>query len=264
MSLTELYAQDLPSAFTTLGLFSMRTLVALALLPMFASRTVPASVRAAMALATVFPVAHAHLNQAPPVDFHSSALLAFVAKEGAIGALIGWGFAAFFAGLQTVGEIIDHQTGLTFTQNIDAIHGNNVSLTAQFLERVLFAALLLGGAMLAIIDTLYLSYQLWPLGQWSPHVERAMALQLVGNASQLFALALLLAGPILLLLFVVDVGMGLLNRAAPQLSIYNLTLSLKSLVGLGVLILALPMLTQRSLLALREVVGVLCRFLVQK
>jgi type III secretion protein T len=258
--IADLYAFDLSSFMVTLGLVSMRSLVAFALLPMFASRTVPTSVRGAIALAIVFPVACAQLGQAPPVDLYSSALLAFVAKEGAIGAIIGLGFGAFFAGLQIVGEIIDHQTGLTFTQNIDPIHGNNVSLTAQFLERILFAALLLGGAMLAIIDSLYLSYALWPLGQWSPDVERVMTLQLVGHAGKLFALALLLSGPVLLLLFVVDAGMGLLNRAAPQLSIYNITLSLKSLVGLGVLTLALPMLTQRSLLALREVAKTLGTF----
>jgi type III secretory pathway component EscT len=60
---------------------------------------------------------------------------------------------------------------------------------------------------------------------------------------------------------VVDTGMGLLNRAAPQLNVNNLTSSLKSVVSLGVLMLALPMITERVMAALHEVAGTLSSFL---
>ena len=259
--LTSLYAIDPAKLMAVLGLSSVRALIAIAMLPLFASRTVPTVVRGAIAIAVVFPVAWGRLNEPLPVELASWPLLAFLSKEAAIGLVIGLGFGAFFAGLQTAGEIIDHQTGLTFTQNIDAVHGNNVSLTSQFLERVLFASLMAAGVMLVIVDTLYLSYEVWPIGRWTPAFDRVMLFNLISQASKLFALSLLLAGPMLLVLFVVDAGMGLLNRAAPQLSIHNITLSLKSMVGLGVLALALPMITERVITAAREVAGSLTSFL---
>jgi type III secretion protein T len=263
IDLAKLYAIDPATLMAVLGVCSVRALVAFSLLPMFASRTVPTIARVAMAVAVVLPVAMGHLDAARPlpVDLNSLSMISFLGKEATVGFVIGLGFGAFSAGLQTAGEIIDHQTGLTFTQNIDPVHGNNVSLTALFLERVLFVSLMAAGAMLAIIDTLYLSYEVWPIGQWAPAFARITLLNLVSEASKLFALSLLLAGPVLLVLFAVDIGMGLLNRAAPQLSIFNITLSMKSMVGLAVLVLALPMMIERVIIGMHEVTIALHVFL---
>jgi flagellar biosynthesis protein FliR len=71
-------------------------------------------------------------------------------------------------------------------------------------------------------------------------------LQLFASSGRLFAFALLLASPVLFVLFVVEVGFGLLNRAAPQLNVFNITMSLKSVVGLAVLVLALPLIAERA------------------
>lgn len=241
----------------TLGVSSVRTLVAFGLMPIFSSNTVPAMARTGLAIAVSLPVTWLHLQRPLPLEMAAWPLIAFFAKEAALGVLVGLGFGIFLAGLLIVGEIIDHQTGLTFTQNIDPVHGNAVSLTSQFLERVLFAALMVAGLMHGVVDALYLSYELWPIDAALPSLERVMALGLVTQAGRLFALALLLSGPVVLVLFAVDAAMGLLNRSAPQLSIFHLTLSLKSMVAVGVLVLAFPMMLQRVVEALPEVGGTL-------
>jgi type III secretion protein T len=230
-----------------------RTLVAFAMLPIFTGGKVPASVRVGIAFAVVVPVVAARMDAALPINLEAWQILLWLFREGAIGVVIGLGFGALCAGLQTAGEIIDAQTGLTFTQNIDPTFGNNVSITSQFLERVLFAALMSAGLMLVIVDALYTSYELWPVGQALPSFERVVPLSLIGQSSKLFSLALLLAGPVLLVLFVVDLSFGMLNRAAPQLGVFNLGLSVKPIVGLAVLMFSLPMVIEHALLAMGEV-----------
>ncbi len=230
-----------------------RTLVAFAMLPIFTGGKVPAMVRAGIAFAVVVPVVAARMDAALPISLEAWQLLLWVLREGAIGVVIGLGFGALCAGLQTAGEIIDAQTGLTFTQNIDPTFGNNVSITSQFLERVLFAALMSAGLMLVIVDALSTSYELWPVGQALPSFERVVPLSLINQSSKLFSLALLLAGPVLLVLFVVDISFGMLNRAAPQLGVFNLGLSVKPIVGLAVLVFSLPMVIEHALLAMGEV-----------
>jgi type III secretion protein T len=257
-----LYAMDPAKLMALLAMCSTRTMVALSMLPLFSSRTVPVMIRSGLVIAVIFPVVFKHLDNTLPTELTALWFITFLGKEGGIGFMIGLGFGAFFAGLQTAGEIIDHQTGLTFTQNIDPMHGNNVSITAQFLDRILFAALMAAGAMLTILDTLYLSYEVWPVGEFTPALNRLTSLQLVGQASKLFALSLLLAGPVLLVLFVVDVSLGLLNRAAPQLHISNITMAIKATVGLAVLAMALPMITDRVIVALKEVAATLNQFLL--
>ena len=238
---------------TLLAFCSIRTAVAFAMLPMFAARMVPGIVRGALAVAVILPVAAANLDKPLPTDMTALSLGLLLLREAAVGLVIGLGFGAFCAGLQTVGELIDHQTGLTFTQNIDPVHGNSTSLTSHFLERVLFTVLMVSGILLLVIDTLYLSYELWPMGQPLPGFDLRVPFTLVAEGSRLFALALLLAGPVLLVLFIVDTSVGLLNRAAPQLGVFNIALSIKPLIGLGVLAAALPTIIQRVVLVMYEV-----------
>ena len=243
---------DIPQLFLTTVLYSLRTLVAFTMLPFFASTLVPGTVQVGIALAAIIPVVGAQLDMPPPVAMEAWPLMLLVVREGCIGLVIGLGFGAFCTGLQAAGEIIDHQTGLTFTQNIDPTFGNTVSITSHFLERVLFAALMASGIMLIIIDALYLSYELWPVARSLPSFERVVPMSLVEQSGRLFSFALLLAGPVLLVLFVIDVSLGMLNRAAPQLGVFNLALSVKPIIGLGVLMFALPMLIDHAMLALGE------------
>jgi type III secretory pathway component EscT len=83
-------------------------------------------------------------------------------------------------------------------------------------------------------------------------LQPQVVLEATTQASRLFALAILLAGPVVLVLFVIDVSLGLLNRAAPQLNVYQVTLTMKSMVGLGVLAAALPLVMERAVRSMFE------------
>jgi type III secretion protein T len=229
----------------TLGLTSLRTAVAFALLPPFAAAIMPGIIRMPLALAIAVPPAMMALQNLPHMPDSLPGLVLLLLREGAVGLLIGLGLGAFCTGLQAVGEIIDHQTGQTFTQNIDPVHGNNVSITALLLERVLFAVLMAAGFLLVLADVLYLSYRVLPVGGGWGGFQPLVVLEATTQASRLFALAILLAGPVVLVLFVVDISLGLLNRAAPQLNVYQVTLTLKSMLGLAVLAAALPLVIER-------------------
>jgi type III secretion protein T len=52
-------------------------------------------------------------------------------------------------------------------------------------------------------------------------------------------LATLLSAPILAVLFVIDLGLGLVNRFAQQLNVFQLSLSIKSFVATGMILLML-------------------------
>lgn len=245
---------DLGGLLAQTGLTSLRVFVAFSLLPLFVSRLVPGLARGCLVVAISVPPVLARLHAPPVLPDSALGLLLLVVREGAIGVLLGLGIGAFCAGLQAAGEVIDHQTGLTFTQNIDPMHGNSTSLSAHLLERVLFAALMASGLLLLVVDALYLSYQVWPVGQAPSGFAQQVPMGLVTQASRLFSWALLLAGPVVLVLFVVDTSLALLNRSAPNLHVSELSTSIKPLVGLGVLAAALPMILERTVLALFEAV----------
>ncbi|MCY7314639.1 MAG: flagellar biosynthetic protein FliR [Rubrivivax sp.] len=264
-----------PGDATTLLLWltgaSIRTLAAMIMLPVLSSALVTGPVRVALALAATVPVVAGQMAQLGldgqyqpawlPTDFSALPILMLFLREAAIGIVVGLGYGALCAGLLAVGEIIDHQTGLTFTQNIDAAHGNTISVTAKLIEHVLFAVLMQAGIVLLLVDTLYLSYEVWPMGQALPALQTQLPLVLIRESSRLFSLALLLAGPVVLVLFVVDAGAGMLNRAAPQFNVFMLSLSLKSIVGIAVLAAAMPMIIERSVIALLDLTATLRMFI---
>jgi type III secretion protein T len=148
----------------SVAVYGLRAMIALSLLPPFASRLVPGMARGALALALVLPVIWRQILEPAPLDVSALGLLLLALREAAIGLVIGLGFAAFCAGLQAAGEIIDHQTGLTFTQNIDPMNGNSTSISALFIQQILFPVLMVAGLVLMLADALYLSYQWWPVG----------------------------------------------------------------------------------------------------
>jgi type III secretion protein T len=245
-------ATDPAQLILLMAMCAIRPLAAVSLVPLFAAANMPAAARNAFVMAVIAPVAWMQAQMPPPTDLSALSLLALVVREGAIGVAIGLAFGAFFAGLKAVGEVIDHQTGLTFSQTVDPVNGNQISVTTMLLERVLFMALLAGGALLAIVETIYLSFELWPIGRPLPQFESVVPLHLIGSSGRLFAFALLLASPVLLVLLLVELGFGLLNRAAPQLNVFNITLSIKSAVGLAVLFLALPLIADRTVAGFAE------------
>lgn len=61
----------------------------------------------------------------------------------------------------------------------------------------------------------------------------------IGQWQMLFRLALAFAMPALLVMLLVDVALGLVNRSAPQLNVFFLSMPIKSLLGLLMLLLAL-------------------------
>jgi flagellar biosynthetic protein FliR len=66
----------------------------------------------------------------------------------------------------------------------------------------------------------------------------ALAAELPHAVTQLFVSALQIAGPLLVVLFIADIGLGVLNRIAPQLNAFSLSFPLKItltllLAGLG-------------------------------
>ena len=66
---------------------------------------------------------------------------------------------------------------------------------------------------------------------------------LTGGLSEMFLSALQIAGPLIAVLFIADIGLGLLNRVAPSLNAFSLGFPLKILLTLtlsGVAIVVLP------------------------
>ncbi|MFV0287256.1 MAG: flagellar biosynthetic protein FliR, partial [Demequina sp.] len=126
-------------------------------------------------------------------------------------------------------------------QAFDPVSGSQGSVFSKFYYMAALALLFASDAYQVVIGGVVRSFEVVPLG---------MGLDLDGLASLmtsgltgLMVSALQIAGPLLVVLFLADVGLGLLTRVAPALNAFALGFPLKILITLvlgSVAFLALP------------------------
>lgn len=205
--------------------------------PPFSYQAFPLQIKGILAVALALAVSPA---VTPGYEVQSTsgfftALVLEVLTGGALGFLVYLAFAA----VQTAGALIDLQSGFTMAQAFDP--GQNV-VGAQYTKLFNMTALALmfsSDAYQLIIAGLARSFNALPVGSGIT-LDPAL---LVSGISQMFLAAIQIAGPLLVVLFLADAGLGLLTRVAPQLNAFALGFPLKILITLTVgtfVYLALP------------------------
>ncbi|MES2935200.1 MAG: type III secretion system export apparatus subunit SctT [Pseudomonadota bacterium] len=231
---------------TVVTLVMARMLTALIVLPLFSSQNLPRMVRASIAMALTLFMLPMLEPQAAGLTF-SWHVIAMLLKEVGLGAILGFSFGMIFWAMENIGHLIDFQTGLTFTQTIDPLAGNQNSVHARLILQLFFVYFVAVGGLRLFLETMYASYMVWPVMTFMPHGKPGWEKIFSDQISLMFALTLLFSAPALILLLLVDFGFGLLNRAAPNMQVYDLVRPLKSWLATLVLVIMLPFILDRTL-----------------
>lgn len=213
-----------------------RLAVIFLMLPFFGRRTTEGIIRAQFVIILaifVYPSAAQSTAEIAP-GFVPIALVAL--KEALIGAVIGFFLATIFWVALSVGYLIDLQTGTQNALIFDPVHDHEEGPTAAFMLRFVITLVLAGGGLLVILGVVFESYRIWPIHQTLPSLDRTFTDAITARADTLFAVTVQFAAPIIVLLLLIEVGLGLLNRVAESLDVYSLAMPIKSTVALLVLI----------------------------
>ena len=161
-----------------------------------------------------------------PGDFFVSLVLEVVA-----GAVLGFLVWLVFAAVQAAGSAIDLFGGFQLAMGYDP--GSQVN-GAQFTRLFQMTALVLmftSGGYQLIIGGLTRTFDAIPVGVG---LDLAHPVQLlVSTTTQMFLSTLQIAGPLIVVLFLADAGLGLLTRVAPALNAFQLGYPLKIMITLG-------------------------------
>ncbi|WP_066546590.1 MULTISPECIES: type III secretion system export apparatus subunit SctT [unclassified Sphingomonas] len=225
------------------ALASARFGSAFAFLPLFAPDTVPPMVRNSLIL-TLGGVAYWMTTGIDPAALGIFAWARLLLKEAVAGVVIGFFFGTLLWAMEAAGEIIDAKVGATIGQVLEPLGGNQVSLNGALLARlanVLFASV--GGLML-LVATILESFAIWPMtADWQSLDMRGLVL-FEGEFGRLMTLAVVLAAPVIVFLYVVDASLGLLNRFAQQLNVFQLSMSIKAWAATALVLMLIPLFAQ--------------------
>ncbi|MFK7855246.1 MAG: type III secretion system export apparatus subunit SctT [Granulosicoccus sp.] len=224
-----------------LSLSAMRVSIAFLLLPLFSKEGVPAMVRnsmfLALALLSVLIQPSAEVEQ-----FSTTMWIGLFAKEALIGAVIGLFFGMFLWAFEAAGVVIDMQIGASFALFFDPVVGNEVTLIGAFLSRWASFIFLASGGLLLMTGVLLESFAIWPLVKPITSLKMASVALFEAELSRFMSLTIRIAGPIMAVIFIIDVSMGLINRFAQQFNVFFLSMSIKSMATILLLIILLPFL----------------------
>jgi type III secretion protein T len=216
-----------------------RIAAAFLLLPFFTPETIPSLLRNIFFVAVALAVMPLVLASPPPSTLSGIELAPIVLKEVFIGVALGFSFGVVFWALEGAGQVIDTKIGTAMAQLVDPMSGSSTTLIGAYLGRLggyLFAAL---GGLHLFVDLVLSSFRVWPLMAPMPNLQEAGAMFFVGRFDELMRLILLLSAPVLCVLTLLEIGLGFVNRFAPQLNVFVLAMSLKAWVAILILLVTI-------------------------
>ncbi len=219
-----------------LSLFRSAGIMAIA--PIFSQRTFPIQLRFAFSMLIailIFPFVTSHDIVLPSGLW---ALLGVGVTEFLMGALIGFMFYLLLVAVQFAGGIIGFQVGFAIVNVIDPVTSENVSIIGQFQFLLATLLFLTMNGHHAILSGMVDSFRLVPLGRVA--FQFAGAAELARLSAGVFILAVKIASPVMLALFLTDTALGVVARTVPQMNVFIVGFPLKIAIGLLVVGLTLP------------------------
>jgi type III secretion protein T len=234
-----------------LGLSATRVAVAFLLVPLFTAELIPALVRNAMFMAIAL-LSLAMQPSGAPLVLSTWQWITMFAKEVFIGATLGFFFAGVMWAFEAGGQVIDTKVGSTQAQVSDPLSGHQTSLYGALFARLASYVFMAGGGFMVFIGALLESYATWPVRLPMPSLQEGGARLFESELGRIMLLTLVVAAPALVLLYMLDGVLGLINRFAQQLNVTTLAMSLKAVAAIWIVwiqIASLVQLLQEDLLS---------------
>jgi type III secretion protein T len=120
------------------------------------------------------------------------------------------------------------------------LNGAQVSTFGMFFSQIASTLFFVGGAIFVFIGALYTSYGVWPVFSEGILMAKETPLVILGSFDDMLRTTVIISAPVIMVMFLATVGLGFVNRTAPQLNVFFLSMPIKSALGIAFLIIYLP------------------------
>ncbi len=224
-----------------------RTMPMIYLTPYFAGQLAPPEIKMGLGVLftiIVWPTAREAISA--DVPYTAGAFFLLMLKEIFIGFSIGFVNGHCFFAMEVAGRIIDTVRGTSMSE-VQVPHSKQRSTSTGSLYFQLFLVILISlNGHHIFLDAYFLSFQSMPLNEsiglnaMVPFVD-----YIVHLTSDILLIGTTLAAPIMAATFITDIVFGILNRVAPQLNAYFMSMPVKALGGVIIILVALYAIADR-------------------
>lgn len=229
-----LLAADIVERFYTFLWPMLRISALLLAAPLFSLDALTLRIRIMLALVVTFFVYP--MVEWPVIDPISANGLLQIVNQLFIGAMMGLMLQIAVAAIVVAGQTIAASMGLSMASMVDPNIGN-VPVISQFLV-ILGTLIFLGfGGHVIMISMIVDSFRTVPIGQFI--LGQVAFGKVVAWSGMMFLGGVLLALPVMISLLFINIGLGIVTRAAPTLNIFSVGFPASIAAGFIVLILSL-------------------------
>lgn len=231
---------DITQLYTWINAFLwpfFRILALLITAPLLGESAIPGQVKLGFAAIVAITIAPA-LGPMPDVPTGSFAGIWIAVQQVLIGLALGLTMRIVFAAVQTAGEFIGLQMGLSFASFFDPATGANTAVLARIMNVIAMLLFLALNGHLLMLGGFIRTFDILPIGHgaldpngWGVLFEWS---------SQVMVSGMLLALPLIIVLLTINLALGILNRTAQQLSVFAVGFPISLMTGLLLLTIVLP------------------------
>lgn len=205
--------------------------------PFFGAVTVPVRVRIILAIAVtviLMPV----LGDTRAVELVSAAGLLLILQQVAVGLVMGLMLQFVVAAIVMAGHTIATAMGLSFASSVDPQNGTQVTILGQFYLIIATLFFLAIDGHLRLLELLAMSFEVFPVTRFV--LDAGLFGEVMLYSAQMFVTGTLLALPVMIGVLLINVGFGVMTRAAPQLNIFSIGFPMSMLGGFVLMLLSMP------------------------
>lgn len=255
---------DLPVTYSeakalvvALALTQPRILAIFIVLPLLNSQIVPSLVRFGIAGVLglmVMPLVQAEIALA---NFSVGEWIAVILKEAFVGFVIGYIAAIPFWIFEAIGFLVDNQRGASIASTLNPLTGNDSSPLGILFNQAFMVYFLVCGGCTVLLGVVFDSFSYWSVTTWFPHLTTDTAVAMLRQLDYLMRMAVLLAAPILVAMFLAELGLALVSRFVPQLQVFFMAMPIKSALAMLVMMLYAATLFDYAQTPLASIKGIL-------
>ncbi len=219
---------DVIQAFLTIG---VRLSGLMLFAPFLGSNVIPARIKAMLVLALTFLMYPMVSRSWPSLPFGEWPLLVF--RELLVGVALGIATQIVFEAVQMAGQVLSVQMGYSLINILDPNTQVDTTVVAMFHQSIAMLIFLRLDVHLWLLRAIGNSFTYLPPG--SATLSKPFMTMLIGSGTAILMTGVQIAAPVLSATLLVDVVLGLLGKASPQLPLIVLGPAIKSLLGLSIL-----------------------------
>ncbi|MDR1354439.1 MAG: flagellar biosynthetic protein FliR [Oscillospiraceae bacterium] len=198
--------------------------------PFFGKKILPAMVKVCLAGALSFPAfLNASQQQQGACEENLIGFGVLALLELCLGFMFGFVADCVLSAIVFGGELFDMQMGFSASKFFDPTSGAEISISGSLIRVLFMFVFFLSGAHINMLGIIFKSFQVIPLGQVLNF--KTACLFFLDFSKEILTIGVKMVMPMMAAILIMDIGVGVLMKAIPQLNVFVLNIYVKLIVG---------------------------------